>query len=44
VKSGKSRLSKDEKKLGELIEASKVYYVPLKVARISIAEEVETGN
>ncbi|MFA5375159.1 MAG: Holliday junction resolvase-like protein [Dehalococcoidia bacterium] len=44
VKSGKSRLSEDEKKLRELIEAGKVFYVPLKVERISIAEEVDTES
>jgi len=44
VKSGKSRLSEDEKKLRDLIEAGKVFYVPLKVERISIAEEIDTEN
>jgi predicted Holliday junction resolvase-like endonuclease len=44
VKSGKSRLSEDEKKLRDLIEAGKVFYVPLKVERIAIAEEIDTGE
>ena len=44
VKSGKSRMSEDEKKLRDLIVAGKVNYVPLKVERIGIAEEVETGQ
>jgi len=44
IKSGKSRLSEDEKKLRDLIEAGKVFYVPLKVERISIAEEIDTGG
>ena len=44
VKSGKSRLSEDEKKLRELIETGKVFYVPLKVERIAIAEEIDTGE
>jgi predicted Holliday junction resolvase-like endonuclease len=42
VKSGKSHLSEDEKKLRDLIEAGKVFYVPLEVERISIAEEINT--
>ncbi|MEA1958182.1 MAG: Holliday junction resolvase-like protein [Chloroflexota bacterium] len=41
VKSGKSRFSEDEKKLRDLIKAGKVNYVPLRVERIGIAEEVE---
>jgi len=44
VKSGKSRFSEDEKKLRELIEAKRVNYVPLKVERIKIAEELDTGE
>lgn len=44
VKSGKSRLSEDEKKLRDLIEAGKVFYVPLKVERIAIAEEIDTES
>jgi predicted Holliday junction resolvase-like endonuclease len=44
VKSGKSRMSEDEKKLRDLIVAGKVNYVPLKVERIGIAEEVDTGQ
>jgi predicted Holliday junction resolvase-like endonuclease len=44
VKSGRSRYSDDERKLRELIEAKRVNYVPLKVERIKIAEELETGE
>jgi predicted Holliday junction resolvase-like endonuclease len=42
VKTGRFRLSADELKLRELIEAGRVNYVPLTVERIGIAEEVET--
>ncbi len=42
VKTGRFRLSADEMKLRELIEAGRVNYVPLSVERIGIAEEVET--
>ena len=38
----RKRLSADEMKLRELIEAGRVNYVPLTVERIGIAEEVET--
>ncbi|MCL0036358.1 hypothetical protein M1N47_02935 [Dehalococcoidia bacterium] len=41
VKTGRFRLTEDEKKLKELIEQGKVNYVPLTVERIRIAEEVE---
>jgi predicted Holliday junction resolvase-like endonuclease len=44
VKTGKARLSDDEKKLRELIEAGKVNYVPLTVEKIGIVEEVDTGE
>ena len=44
VKTGKFRLTEDEKKLRELIEAGRVNYVPLSVERIGIAEEVDTGE
>lgn len=44
VKTGKFRLSDDEKRLRELIEAGRVNYVPLTVERIGIAEEMETGE
>jgi len=44
VKTGKFRLTEDEKKLRELIEAGRVNYVPLTVERIGIAEEMETGE
>ena len=42
VKTGRFRLSADEQRLRELIEAGRVSYVPLTVERIGIAEEVET--
>jgi predicted Holliday junction resolvase-like endonuclease len=41
VKTGRFRLTEDEKKLKELIEHGKVNYVPLTVERIGIAEEVD---
>ena len=44
VKTGKFRLSADEMKLRELIEAGKVNYVPLSVEKIGIVEEVDTGE
>lgn len=44
VKSGKSRYTEDEKRLRELIEAKRVNYVPLKVERIGIAEEIDTDD
>jgi len=44
VKTGRFRLTEDERKLRELIEAGQVNYVPLTVERIGIAEEVETGE
>ncbi len=43
VKTGRFRLTEDEKKLRELIEDGRVNYVPLLVERIGIAEEVDTG-
>jgi len=42
VKTGKARLSEDERKLKELIDSKMVNYVPLSVQRIGIAEEVDT--
>ena len=42
VKTGKARLSEDEKRLKELIDSKMVNYVPLSVQRIGIAEEVDT--
>ena len=42
VKTGKARLSEDEKKLKELIDTKRVYYVPLAVQRIGIAEQIDT--
>ncbi len=44
VKTGKFRLTDDEKKLRELIEAKQVNYVPLSVEKIGIAEEVDVGK
>ena len=44
VKTGKARLTEDEKKLKDLIELKMVNYVPLSVQRIGIAEEVDTGD
>lgn len=42
VKTGRFRLTEDEKKLRELIEDGRVNYIPLIVQRIGIAEEVDT--
>ena len=44
VKTGRSRLTEEEKKLRDLIEGGWVNYVPLTVKRIAIAEEMETGE
>ena len=44
VKTGKFRLTDDEKKLRELIEAKQVNYVPLSVEKIGIAEEVDISR
>ena len=44
VKTGRFRLTEDEKKLRELIESGRVNYVPLSVERIGLAEELETGE
>ena len=44
VKTGRFRLTEDEKKLRELIVEGRVNYVPLLVERIGIAEEVETSE
>ena len=41
VKTGKARLTEDEKRLKDLIELKMVNYVPLSVQRIGIAEEVD---
>ncbi|MBL7209830.1 MAG: hypothetical protein ISS52_07005 [Dehalococcoidia bacterium] len=41
VKTGRFRLTEDEKKLRELIESRQVNYVPLSVAKIGVAEEVD---
>jgi len=44
VKTGKARLTEDEKRLKDLIELKMVNYVSLSVQRIGIAEEVDTGS
>ncbi|MBA7661340.1 hypothetical protein ES703_69355 [subsurface metagenome] len=44
VKTGRARLSDDEKRLKELIDSKLVNYVPLSVQKIGIAEEVDTGE
>ncbi|NQT72443.1 MAG: hypothetical protein HQ553_06685 [Chloroflexi bacterium] len=41
VKTGRFRLTQDEKQLRDLIEDGRVNYVPLSVERIRIAEEVD---
>jgi predicted Holliday junction resolvase-like endonuclease len=42
VKTGKSSLTEDEKRLKDLIELKMVNYVPLSVQKIGIAEEIDT--
>ena len=42
VKTGKVRLSEDEKKLKELIDGKMVFYVPLSVQKLGIAEHIDT--
>jgi len=42
VKTGRARLTEDEKKLKDLIDLKLVNYLPLSVQRIAIAEEVDT--
>jgi predicted Holliday junction resolvase-like endonuclease len=44
VKTGKSSLTEDEKRLKDLIELKMVNYVPLSVQKIGIAEEIDTGG
>ena len=44
VKTGRFRLTDDEKRLKELIEAKRVNYVPLSVQKIGVAEEVDIGK
>ena len=44
VKTGKFRLTEDEKKLRELIEARRVNYVPLSVEKIGVAEEIDISE
>jgi len=42
VKTGKARLTEDEKKLKDLIDSKLVNYVPLSVQKIGIAEHIDT--
>ena len=42
VKTGKARLTEDEKKLKDLIDSKMVNYVPLSVQKIGIAEHIDT--
>jgi len=42
VKTGKARLTEDEKRLKELIDAKMINYVPLTVQRVGIAEHIDT--
>jgi len=44
VKTGKARLTEDEKRLKELIDTKLVNYVPLSVQKIGIAEHIDTGK
>jgi len=44
VKTGRFRLTEDERRLRELIEQGKVHYVPLTVERIGIVEEIEQND
>ena len=41
VKTGRARLTEDEKKLKDLIDLKMVNYVPLSIQRINIAEELD---
>ncbi|MBA7472248.1 hypothetical protein ES707_07570 [subsurface metagenome] len=42
VKTGKARLTEDEKRLKDLIDAKLVNYVPLSVQKVGIAEHIDT--
>ncbi|MBA7519649.1 hypothetical protein ES705_11729 [subsurface metagenome] len=42
VKTGKARLTEDEKRLKDLIDSKLVNYVPLSVQKIGIAEHIDT--
>jgi len=44
VKTGKARLTEDEKRLKDLIDSKLVNYVPLSVQKIGIAEHIDTGE
>ncbi len=42
VKTGRARLTEDERKLKELIDSKMVSYIPLSVQRIRIVDEIDT--
>ncbi len=44
VKTGRARLTEDERKLKHLIDSKLVNYVPLSVSKIGIAEHIDTGE
>ncbi len=44
VKTGKARLTEDERRLKDLIDSKLVNYVPLSVNKIGIAEHIDTGE
>jgi predicted Holliday junction resolvase-like endonuclease len=44
VKSGKSRLSQDERRLKDLVDSGQVNYVQLAVEKIGMAEEVDATS
>ena len=44
VKTGRARLTEDERKLKDLIDSKRVNYVPLSVNKIGIAEHIDTGE
>jgi len=44
VKTGKARLTEDERRLKDLIDSKMVNYVPLSVQKIGIAEHIDTGD
>ena len=44
VKTGRARLTEDEKRLKDLIDSKLVNYVPLSVNKIGIAEHIDTGE
>ena len=44
VKTGRARLTEDERRLKDLIDSKLVNYVPLSVNKIGIAEHIDTGE